>query len=147
MASTSWLRGSPGFCYVDYAMLGRGGPGTQGSGELASSGDVERDLAARACDGSRLRARAVTEAAMATVKETFDAMPGRFKPDRAQGVKAQIQYDITGDGGGTYHADVADGTCAVREGAAASPALTLTMASQDWLDMLAGKLNGQVAFM
>jgi putative sterol carrier protein len=83
---------------------------------------------------------------MATVKETFDAMPGRFKPDRAQGVKAQIQYDITGEGGGTYHADVADGTCAVHEGSAASPALTLTMASQDWLDMLAGKLNGQVAF-
>jgi putative sterol carrier protein len=82
-----------------------------------------------------------------TVKETFDAMAGRFRPERAQGLKAVIQYDITGSGGSTYHVDIADGRCAVREGGAAQPNLTLTMAAQDWLDMLSGKLNGQVAFM
>ena len=84
---------------------------------------------------------------MATVKETFDAMPGRFKPDRAQGVKASIQYEIIGEGGGTYHVDIADGKCGIQPGAAASPNLTLTMAAQDWLDMTSGKLNGQMAFM
>ncbi len=84
---------------------------------------------------------------MATVKETFDAMAGRFKADRAQGVKATIQYDITGEGGGTYHVDVTDGKCSVQPGAAASPNLTLTMAAPDWLDMVGGKLNGQMAFM
>ena len=84
---------------------------------------------------------------MATVKETFDAMAGRFKPDRAQGVKATIQYDITGEGGGSYHVDVADGACNVKGGPAASPNLTLTMAAPDWLDMVGGKLNGQMAFM
>jgi len=84
---------------------------------------------------------------MATVKETFDAMPGRFKPDRAQGVKAVIQYDITGDGGGTYHVDIADGKCSIQPGAAASPSLTLSMTAPDWLDMTSGKLNGQMAFM
>ena len=84
---------------------------------------------------------------MPTVKETFDAMPGRFKPDRAQGVKAVIQYDISGEGGGTYHVDIADGTCALKEGPASSPALTLAMTAQDWLDMTSGKLNGQMAFM
>lgn len=84
---------------------------------------------------------------MPTVKETFDAMPGRFKADRAQGVNAVIQYDITGDGGGTYHVEIADGKCTLREGPAASPKLTLTMAAQDWVDMVSGKLNGQMAFM
>jgi len=84
---------------------------------------------------------------MATVKETFEAMPGRFKPDRAQGVKAVIQYDITGPDGGSYHVTIGDGTCTLAEGAAASPSLTMIMASQDWLDMLAGKLTGQMAFM
>lgn len=84
---------------------------------------------------------------MPTVKETFEAMPGRFKPDRAQGVKAVIQYDITGEGGGTYHVDIAEGKCALGEGPAASPNLTLTMTAPDWLDMTAGKLNGQMAFM
>jgi len=84
---------------------------------------------------------------MATVRETFEAMPGRFKADRAQGVQAVIQYDITGDAGGTYHVSIADGTCALHEGPAASPNLTLTMATQDWIDMVSGKLNGQIAFM
>jgi putative sterol carrier protein len=83
-----------------------------------------------------------------TVKDSFEAMAGRFRAERAQGVKAVIQYDITGPGGCTYHVDIADGQCAVREGgAAATPNLTLTMGAQDWLDMLAGKLDGQVAFM
>ncbi|MBI3457919.1 MAG: SCP2 sterol-binding domain-containing protein [Candidatus Rokubacteria bacterium] len=84
---------------------------------------------------------------MPTVRETFEAMPIRFKPERAQGVKAVIQYDITGEGGGTCHVEIADGTCLLKEGLAAAPNLTLTMAAQDWLDMLGGKLNGQMAFM
>ena len=62
-------------------------------------------------------------------------------------MKATIQYDIIGEGGGTYHVDVTDGKCSVQQGAAASPNLTLTMAAPDWLDMVGGKLNGQMAFM
>jgi putative sterol carrier protein len=82
-----------------------------------------------------------------TVKETFDAMPSKFRPERAQGLKAVIQYDITGSDACCCHVEIADGQCSLKEGAAAQPSLTLTMNSQDWLDMLAGKLNGQVAFM
>jgi putative sterol carrier protein len=83
-----------------------------------------------------------------TVQETFEAMTDRFRAERAQGLKAIIQYDITGSGGCTYHVDIADGRCVVREGGAPQqPTLTLTMAAQDWLDMLGGKLSGQVAFM
>ena len=84
---------------------------------------------------------------MPTVKETFDLMPSRFKPDKAQGVNAVIQYEITGEGGGTWCATIKDGVCTVTQGAAASPTLTLTISGQDWLDMLAGKLSGQMAFM
>jgi len=84
---------------------------------------------------------------MPTVKETFDAMAGRFQPSKAAGVNATIQYDITGDQGGTWNAVVKDGACQVNAGAAASPNLTITMSSQDWLDMTGGKLSGQMAFM
>jgi putative sterol carrier protein len=84
---------------------------------------------------------------MPTVKETFDAMSSRFRADKATGVNATIQYDITGDQGGTWHAVIKDGACAVNAGAAPSPNLTLTMSSQDWLDMTTGKLSGQMAFM
>jgi len=84
---------------------------------------------------------------MPTVKETFELMPGRFRPEKAAGVSAVIQYEITGEGGGTWHASIKDGACAVKEGAASSPSLTLTMSAQDWLDLLGGKLSGQMAFM
>mgnify|MGYP001599425788 FL=1 len=84
---------------------------------------------------------------MPTVKETFELMPGRFRPEKAAGVNAVIQYEITGEGGGAWNATIKDGACAVKEGAAASANLTLTMSAQDWLDLLGGKLSGQMAFM
>jgi len=74
-------------------------------------------------------------------------MGSRFRPDKASGTNATIQYDVSGDGGGTWNAVIKDGTCAVNPGAATSPNLTLTMSSQDWLDMLAGKQSGQMLFM
>ena len=84
---------------------------------------------------------------MPTVKETFDMMEGRFRPDKATGTNATIQYDITGDGGGTWNAVIDNGTCKVSAGAAPSPNLTLQMSGQDWLDMLSGKQSGQMLFM
>ena len=84
---------------------------------------------------------------MATVKETFEQMPGRFKADRAAGTNATIQYDISGDGGGTWHAVIKDGTFTVTPGAGTNPNLTLQMSAQDWLDMTTGKQSGQMLFM
>ncbi len=84
---------------------------------------------------------------MPTVKETFDLMPSKFKAANAAGVNKTIQYEISGDGGGTWHAVIKDGTCTVSSGPAAAADLTVTMASPDWLDMIGGKLNGQMAFM
>ena len=84
---------------------------------------------------------------MPTVKETFDAMASRFRADKAAGTNAVIQYDISGDAGGTWHAVIKDGTCAVGEGAGTNPTLTIIMSAQDWLDMTGGKLSGQMAFM
>ena len=84
---------------------------------------------------------------MPTVKETFDQMPTKFKPANAAGVNKTIQYEIGGEGGGTWHAVIKDGTCTVNPGPAAAADLTITMASPDWLDMIGGKLNGQMAFM
>ena len=84
---------------------------------------------------------------MPTVKETFDQMAGRFKADKAAGTNATVQYDISGEGGGTWNAVIKDGTCTVQSGGAASPNLTLQMSAQDWLDMTSGKQSGQMLFM
>jgi putative sterol carrier protein len=84
---------------------------------------------------------------MPTVKEIFDQMPSRFRPDRATGTNAVVQYDIGGEGGGTWHAVIKDGTCTVKEGAAQNPNLTLQVSAQDWIDVTTGKQNPQMLFM
>ena len=81
------------------------------------------------------------------VKGIFSAMPQNFNADAAKGMSSVIQFNLSGDGGGTYHVTIKDGACAVAEGAHASPNMTMTMAAQDYVDMISGKLNGQMAFM
>jgi putative sterol carrier protein len=81
------------------------------------------------------------------VKEIFGAMPGQLNADAAKGMNSVIQFNLTGDGGGEYNVAIKDGACSVNQGAHASPNMTMTMAAQDYVDMITGKLNGQMAFM
>lgn len=80
-------------------------------------------------------------------KQAFDMMPSRFKKDAAKGLNAIYQFDLSGDGGGKWQVLINNDQCEVKEGAHPSPNITISMAAQDYLDMLAGKLNGQMAFM
>jgi putative sterol carrier protein len=80
-------------------------------------------------------------------KEAFDMMPTRFNKEAAKGLNAVYQFDLSGDGGGKWNVVINNDACQVHEGAAASPSITISMTAQDYLDMLSGKLNGQVAFM
>ena len=82
-----------------------------------------------------------------TVQDIFREMPNRFNKDAAKGMDAVIQFKLTGDGGGDYHAIIKEGTIAVQEGTHASPKMTMTMAAKDYVDLTIGKLNGQMAFM
>jgi putative sterol carrier protein len=82
-----------------------------------------------------------------TVQQIFDEMPKNLNADAAKGMNAVIQFNLTGDGGGQYHCSIKEGTCAVEKGTHASPNMTLTMTAQDYVDMIMGKLNGQMAFM
>lgn len=84
---------------------------------------------------------------MPTVSEIFQQMPSRFRADKAGGVNATVQYDISGEGGGTWHAVIKDGTCAVNSGPAQNPTLTLQVGAQDWVDVTTGKQNAQMLFM
>ena len=46
-----------------------------------------------------------------------------------------------------YHFHIANESIEVQMGAHASPNITITMKESDYLDMVNGKLNGQMAFM
>ena len=80
-------------------------------------------------------------------KQAFDLMPTRFNKEAAKGLNAIYQFDLSGDGGGKWHVIINNDSCQVKEGPAASPSITISMTAQDYLDMLSGKLNGQMAFM
>ncbi|MGH7813650.1 MAG: SCP2 sterol-binding domain-containing protein [Candidatus Binataceae bacterium] len=82
-----------------------------------------------------------------TCKQIFELMPTRFNKDAAKGLNATYQFDLSGDGGGKWAVSIANDACTVKEGPAASPNITISMSAQDYLDMIGGKLNGQVAFM
>jgi putative sterol carrier protein len=86
-------------------------------------------------------------AAPASCKEAFDLMPSSFNKEAAKGLDAVYQFDLSGDGGGKWYVTVKNETCDVKEGTHASPNITISMASQDYLDMVAGKANGQMLFM
>lgn len=82
-----------------------------------------------------------------TPQQIFDEMPKNFNAEAAKGMNAVIQFKLSGDNGGTWHAIIKDGTCEVKQGEADSPNMTLSMDAKDYVDMSLGKLNGQMAFM
>lgn len=84
---------------------------------------------------------------MATLSEIFKAMPEHFKPDAAGDMEATIFFDLTGDDGEPYYAEISGGSCATHAGVPDNPTATIRMAAQDYKDMLAGRLNAMTAFM
>jgi putative sterol carrier protein len=80
-------------------------------------------------------------------KQAFDMMPSRFNKEASKGLSVVYQFDLAGDGGGKWHVIIANEQCQVKEGVHASPNITISMSAQDYLDLVNGKLNGQVAFM
>jgi len=87
------------------------------------------------------------DAAPTSPKQVFAEMPNRFNKEAAKGLNATYQFDLSGEGGGKWHVIVKDEACEVKEGPAATPSITISMTAQDYLDMISGKLNGQMAFM
>ncbi len=82
-----------------------------------------------------------------TVKQLIYNHEKAFKPEAAEGVNAVIQYRLTGEEAGDYIVTLKDGKCAVTEGIAESPTMTLTADGRDFGDVLLGKANGMQYFM
>jgi putative sterol carrier protein len=74
-------------------------------------------------------------------------MPNNFKPDKAAGASAVIQFKVTGAEPGNYHLEVKDGKCSATEGEHASPTLTINTPSDVWLKIMRRELDATTAFM
>ncbi len=85
-----------------------------------------------------------------TPKEVFtDKLPAQMKEkgDEVTKVNAIYQFMVTGDNGGNWWVDTTKSGGEVGEGENADAKCTITMSDTDFIDMVTGKLNGQMAFM
>jgi len=83
-----------------------------------------------------------------SVADLFNNMPGRFQADKAAGANMGILFDLSGDEGGQWYVNIADGKLDVSQGApAAVPSATVKMTSEDFQALSAGSLNPMMAFM
>ncbi len=84
---------------------------------------------------------------MASVAELFQRMPAQFDASRAGDMNAAVQFDLSGDDGGKWAVNIADGKCDVVEGGIDSPTASVMMDADDYNKMVSGKLNPMMAFM
>lgn len=83
---------------------------------------------------------------MSLAETIMTGMQGAFQADKAAGIDAVVQFELTGDGGGSYYMTIKDGKLAVEPGKAPSPKMTITATAQDYADIATGKMNPMAAF-
>jgi putative sterol carrier protein len=82
-----------------------------------------------------------------TLQEVFAAIPGRFSPEKAGGLQAVFQFELTGEGGGQYVVTIINGACTVTEGTAPNPTTTFSASAADYLAIVNRELEVAPAFM
>jgi putative sterol carrier protein len=84
---------------------------------------------------------------MPTAAEIFQAMPSKFNAQAAGNWETVIQFNVSGEGGGTWTLEVKGGKCEVREGPATGPKATVNTDAATWVGINTGAVNGMQAFM
>jgi len=82
-----------------------------------------------------------------TPQQVFDSMRASFKPDKAKGVHARYQWELSGPNGGEWWIDVNDGTYKMGKGKIDNPSVTFITSDKDWVAMSNGQLKGTWAYM
>jgi putative sterol carrier protein len=80
-------------------------------------------------------------------KQLIDQLVANFPPEKAAGLDADVQVNLTGENGGSWVIKFTGGKITGAEGKAVSPRLTVTTSLADLLAIADGKLDGMAAFM
>ena len=81
-----------------------------------------------------------------TISSLMEKLPEYFDPEKAQGVDAVIQFNLSGDDGGEWFVTIKEGTLKIDAGKDENPRLTITADAQDMLEIFTGNLNAMAAF-
>ncbi|MCL4879240.1 MAG: SCP2 sterol-binding domain-containing protein [Anaerolineae bacterium] len=82
-----------------------------------------------------------------TVDEVFARMGEVFKADKAAGMDAVFQFDLSGDNGGQYWIKVMDGAFESGQGQHENPSVTLLASADDYIKIANGDMAAMSAFM
>ena len=84
-----------------------------------------------------------------TVKGFFESLPEKLEadPGKLSGMDCVYQFNIDGESGGRWYVTSRDNKVTVNEGGADDPNCVITMRDEDFIDLLSGNLNPQMAFM
>jgi putative sterol carrier protein len=91
--------------------------------------------------------REVNKMAEITLQDLMTTILNGFQPEKAKGVDATVQINLTGKQGGDWWVHIKDQICKVEEGNFPEARLKLSAEGQDILDIFTGKLDGMRAFM
>ena len=102
-------------------------------------------IATAICLGTETAAS--TERLDSTPQQVFDGMRQSFQADKAKGVHARYQWELSGPQGGQWWIDVDDGKCKMGKGKISHPNVTFLAKDKDWVAVSNGQLGGTWAYM
>jgi putative sterol carrier protein len=82
-----------------------------------------------------------------TPQEVFDSMRGSFQANKARGVHARYQWDLSGPQGGEWWIDVDDGKYKMGKGKIDNPNVTFVAKDKDWVAVSNHQLGGTWAYL
>jgi putative sterol carrier protein len=89
---------------------------------------------------------AAEEPSNTTPQGVFDGMRQSFQAEKAKGVHARYQWELSGPNGGEWWIDVNDGTYKMGKGKIDNPSVTFVTSDKNWVALSNGRLGGKWAF-
>jgi putative sterol carrier protein len=86
------------------------------------------------------------ESSSSTPQQVFDGMRQSFQAQKARGVHARYQWELSGPNGGQWWIDVNDGTYKMGKGRIDNPSVTFVTSDKNWVALSNGTLGGKWAF-
>ncbi len=82
-----------------------------------------------------------------TLDDVMAMYERKFDPEKAEGIDAVVQFDISGDGGGQRYLTIRDKEMQVAEGAHADPTITVRSSLENFLKLNLGEANPMALMM
>jgi len=90
---------------------------------------------------------AAEEPSNTTPQGVFDGMRQSFQAEKAKGVHARYQWELSGPNGGQWWIEVNDGTYKMGKGKIADPNVTFIAKDKDWVAICHDQLSGTWAYL